>query len=173
MKQKENDYIVDGVKESFANAKNEIGIITSGLMAIYNLTDEFLTQDLAEQSLKEAKQAETHLKKAEEIINGKISIKPTKQDLFAKIQESLRTVQELIMDEVSEEDSTKSSDLDQANHLIQDAIDILERAELRAEGHFKGCKTTRVILQTMGEYFTADHTTPQLRFTGIPDDYKQ
>ena len=95
-------------------------------------------------------------------------------DMFMKAQETLHELSEYVGNEyASTDDESMFAELDTANHLINDAEEIINRAKFRAEGHLKDRKTARVILQTMGEYFTADHTTPELRYTGIPKEYRK
>lgn len=166
--------MVSGTEKSFATAKKAISVILTALPTIYRVAEGKDTQNLATEAMDEVVLAEEHLLKAEKIINGQTPDEPTMMDMFMKANEVLCELWEFVKNEyASTEDETMFAELDTANHLIYDAIEILSRAKLRAEGHFKGCKTTRVILQTIGEYFTADHTTPELRFTGIPEEYRK
>ena len=95
-------------------------------------------------------------------------------DVFYKTNETLQELTEYVSDEYSSTDDTQMMvELDDANNLIADATEILQRARLKAEGQLKGSKTSRVVLKAMGEYFTIDPTTPELRYTGIPEDYRR
>ena len=99
---------------------------------------------------------------------------PTKLDMFLKAKEAVHDLWEFIADEYSSTDDVSMfSELEQAKNLISDADDILERAELRAEGRIKDQKTTRIVLKTMCEYFTVDPTTSELRYTEIPEGYRK
>ena len=108
------------------------------------------------------------------MINGQTADEPTMLDLFMKVQEALHELSVYVGNEYAGTgDESMFSELDTASHLINDAVEIINRAKFRAEGHLRDRKTARVILQTMGEYFTADHTTPELRYTGIPEEYRK
>lgn len=165
--------MIGGTEKSFSTAKHAIGVIQTAFLTIYKMAECNETRGLANEALHEAELAESHLLNAEKIINGKEE-EPTMLDLFLEAQEALHKLSVYVCDEyTSTDDESMFGELDTANHLINDAEEIINRAKFRAEGHLKGRKTARVILQTMGEYFTADHTTPELRYTGIPEEYRK
>lgn len=170
----QNDFkMISGTEKSFATAKDAIGEIKSAFDAIYQLAESIGTRILAEDASSEILLAENHLLSAENIINGKAE-EPTMTDKFLKVMEAINDLEVLVSDEyVSTEDASMLSELGQVKTLISDASDILERAQLRAEGHLKDRKTMRVVLDTMGEYFTVDPTTTELRYTEIPAEYRK
>ena len=164
---------ISGSEKSFATAKDAIGEIKSAFETIQQLAESNLARNLAWDAENEMMSAEIHLLNAENIINGKEE-EPTKLDMFLKAKEAVHDLWEFIADEYSSTDDVSMfSELGQAKTLISDAFDILERAELRAEGHLKDCKTARIVLDTMGEYFTVDPTSTELRFTEIPEEERK
>ena len=165
--------MISGSEKSFAKAKDAIGEIKSAFETIHQLAESNLARNLAWDAENEMMSAEIHLLNAENIINGKED-EPTMLDMFLKAKEAVHDLENFISDEyASTEDVSMFAELEQAKNLISDADDILERAELRAEGHLKDCKTARIVLHTMGEYFTVDPTSTELRFTGIPKEYRK
>lgn len=166
--------MIKGTEEEFKAARNAIGVILKALPTISGMAEGKDVQSLAMEAMDQVIMAETHLLKAEEILNGQTTDEPTMLDMFMRAQETLHDLGEYVANEyASTDDEGMFAELDTANHLISDAVEIINRAKFRAEGHLKDRKTARVILQTMGEYFTADHTTPELRFTGIPEEYRK
>lgn len=154
----------------FEAAAKEIGVIITGLQSIQLMEEN----DVAHEALVEALLSELHLTQAQHILNGEVRDEPTMLDMFMKAQETLHDLGEYVGNEyASTEDKIMLAELDTANHLINDAVEIINRAKFRAEGHLRDRKTARVILQTMGEFFTVDHTTHELRFTGIPEEYRK
>ena len=166
--------MIKGTEEEFATARKVIGVILKALPTICGMAEGKDVQNLAMESMDQVIMAEAHLLKAEEILNGQTTDEPTMLDMFMKAQETLHELSEYVGNEyASTDDESMFAELDTANHLINDATEIINRAKFRAEGHLKDRKTARVILQTMGEYFTADHTTTELRYTGIPEEYRK
>lgn len=164
--------MISGTEKSFSSAKEAIGVIQTAFLTIYKMAEGNDTRSLANEALHEAQLAENHLLNAEKIINGKAE-EPTMLELFLKAMEAMHDLEEYVRDEYSStEDESMIGELAIAKGLISDASAILERAKLRAEGLLKG-KTTRVLLQALGEYFTVDHTTPELRYSGIPEEYQK
>lgn len=165
--------MISGNEKSFATAKDAISEIKSALVTIYQSAESNDTRQLANDASIEMMSAENHLLNAERIINGKAE-DPTMLDMFLAAKESMNDLWELIADEYSSiDDVSMFSELAQAKDLISDASEILERAELRAEGHIKDQKTTRIVLKTMCEYFTVDPSTSELRYTEIPEEYRK
>lgn len=165
--------MVSGTEKSFATVKDAISEIKSSFETIHQSAESNLARNLAWDAEKEMMSAEIHLLNAENIINGKEE-EPTKLDMFLKAKEAVHDLWEFIADEYSSTDDVSMfSELAQAKDLISDADDILERAKLRAEGHFKDQKTTRIVLKTMCEYFTVDPSTSELRYTEIPEEYRK
>lgn len=165
--------MVGGTEKSFAAAKEAMGVINSAFDTIQQLAESNGTRILAMDASNEMLLAEEHLLNAESIINGKAE-DPTMLDMFLKAMEAVQDLWKFVGDEyASTDDESMFSELNQAKTLIGDASDILERAKLRAEGHLKDCKTVRVVLDTMGEYFTVDPTATELRYTEIPEEYRK
>ena len=166
--------LIKGTEEEFATASNAIGVILKALPAIYGMAEGKDVQDNAMQAMDQVIIAEAHLLKAEEILNGTTTDEPSMMDIFMRTQESLHELSEYVGNEYANtDDESMFPELDTAIHLISDAVEIINRAKFRAEGHLKDHKTARVILQTMGEYFTVDHTAPELRYCGIPEGYRK
>lgn len=109
----------------------------------------------------------------QESFSAEKEIGVTITEVFMKANEALHDLKDYIADEYAATNDTEIlPELDASNWLIGDAIEIVERAKMRAEGTLKGKQTARVFLTTMGEYFTFDPTTPKLRYTGIPKEYR-
>lgn len=165
--------MVSGTEKSFATVKDAIEEIKTAFGTMYQSAEGNNTRRLANEALNEVELAEIHLLNAKNIINGKIK-EPDMLDIFLKAKESLHDLWEFVADKYfSTDDVSMFSELAQAKDLISDADDILERAKLRAEGHFKDQKTTRIVLKTMCEYFTVDPSTSELRYTEIPEEYRK
>ena len=165
--------MISGSEKSFVTAKDAINEIKSAFETINQLAESNFVRELAWDAEIEMMSAENHLLKAEKIINGKAD-EPTMLDMFLKAKESLHDLWEFVADEYSSTDDVSMfSELAQAKDLISDADDILERAKLRAEGHIKDQKTTRIVLKTMCEYFTVDPSTSELRYTEIPKEFRK
>lgn len=166
--------MIKGTEKEFEAARNAIGVILKALPTICGMAESKDVQNLAMEAMDQVIMSEAHLLKAEEILNGTTADEPTMLDMFMKAQETLHELSKYVANEyASTDDESMFPELDTANHLINDAVEIINRAKFRAEGHLKDRKTARVILQTMGEYFTVDHTTPQLRYTDIPEEYRK
>ena len=165
--------MIAGTEKSFSDAKKAIGVIQTAFLTIYKMAEGNDARSFANDALHEALLTEIHLFNAERIINGKAE-DPDMLDMFLNAKETLHNLWQFVADEYSSTDDVSMlSELSQAKDLISDAENILERAKLRAEGHFKDQKTTRIVLETMGEYFTVDPTTPELRYTEIPEEYRK
>lgn len=166
--------MIKGTEKEFQAARDAIGIILKALPTICGMAEGKDTQNLAMEAMDQVIVSEAHLLKAEEILNGQTADEPTMMDMFMRTQESLHELGEYVGNEyASTDDESMFPELDTAIHLIADAVEIINRAKFRAEGHLKDRKTARVILQTMGEYFTVDHTAPELRYCGIPEGYRK
>jgi hypothetical protein len=165
--------LISGTKKSLSTANEAIEVIETELLTIYQTAEGNDTRVLALKASHEAESAKYHLLNVEKIINGKDE-EPTMLDMFLAAKESMHDLWEFIADEYSSTDDVSMLlELEQAKNLISDADDILERAELRAEGHIKDSKISRIVLDTMGEYFTVDPTTTELRYTEIPEEYRK
>lgn len=165
--------MVSGTEKSFATVMDAIEEIKTAFGTLYRSAEGNDTRRLANEALNEAELAEIHLLNAEEIINGKKE-EPDMLDMFLKAMGSMHELWEFVSDEyASTDDVSMFSELAQAKDLISDASEILERAKFRAEGHYKEKKVKRIVLQTMCEYFTVDPTTPELRYTEIPEEYRK
>jgi len=165
--------MVSGTEKSFVTVMDAIEEIKTAFGTMYQSAEGNDTRSLAIEALHEAELAENHLLNAEKIIKGKAD-EPTMLDMFLKAKESMHDLWEFVADEYSSTDDVSMfSELEQAKNLISDADDILERAKLRAEGHIKDQKTTRIVLKTMCEYFTVDPSTSELRYTEIPKEFRK
>ena len=84
--------------------------------------------------------------------------------------EILHEVREYVANDYSsEEESEKLSDLARAKSLLADAVEIIERADVLAQHRLKGSPQPRIILSSLGEYFTFDDATPRKRYCGVTD----
>ena len=165
--------MVSGTEKSFATVMDAIEEIKTAFGTMYQSAEGNDTRSLANEALNEAELAQIHLLNAQKIIGGKVE-DPDMLYMFLKAKESLHDLWEFVSDEyASTDDVSMFSELAQAKDLISDASEILERAELRAEGHIKDQKTTRIVLKTMCEYFTVDPSTSELRYTEIPKEFRK
>ena len=154
----------------FQEAENAIGVIISGLQSVQAMADSNAARQRADEALDEAYLAEEHLKKTKNLMNGSPADEPSLDLLFLKVQESLHEVQVNISNNYSsEEDSEKLSDLARAKSLLTDAVEIIERADILSQHRMKGTKQPRIILSTLGEYFTFDDAAPTKRYCGVTD----
>ena len=154
----------------FLEAENANGVIISGLLSVQAMADSNAARQRADEALDEAYLAEEHLKKAKNIMSGNPADEPSIDLLFLKVQEQLHEVREYVAnDYASEEDSQKLSDLARAKSLLTDAVEIIERADLLAQHRFNGSPQPRVILSTLGEYFTFDDASTTRRYCGVTD----
>ena len=107
----------------------------------------------------------------EKILN---QVEETLTTKFEKTLNELYDLEVFVADECScTEDVEMMPELDAAQAMIADTIEIVKRAKQKAEGTLKGHKSARIVLSALGEYFTFDPTTPKLRYTGIPQEYRQ
>ena len=154
----------------FQEAENAIGVIISGLQSVQAMADSNAARQRADEALDEAYLAEEHLKKAKNIMSGNPADEPSIDLLFLKVQEQLHEVREYVANDYSsEEESEKLSDLARAKSLLADAVEIIERADVLAQHRLKGSPQPRIILSTLGEYFTFDDASTTRRYCGVTD----
>lgn len=154
----------------FEGAIKKIETLVKGLQFINETADSNAARDLADEALDEVYEAAEHLKKSKNIMSGNPADEPSLDLLFLKVQESLHEVQVNIANNfATEEDSQKLSDLARAKILLADAVEIIERADILAQHRMKGTKQPRVILISMGEYFSFDDASTTKRYCGITD----
>ena len=154
----------------FEATSKRIEAVINGLQFINETADGNEARNLADEALDEVYEAEEHLKKAKNIMSGNPADEPSLDLLFLKVQESLHEVQVNISNNYSsEEDSEKLSDLARAKSLLTDAVEIIERADILSQHRMKGTKQPRIILSTLGEYFTFDDAAPTKRYCGVTD----
>ena len=121
------------------------------------MADANAVRQMADEALDKVFEATDHLKKAEDILSGNPADEPNIDLLFLRVQESLHEVQVNIANSyANEEDSQKLSDLARAKSLLTDAVEIIERADILAQHRLKGSPQPRIILSSLGEYFTFD-----------------
>ena len=154
----------------FLEAENANGVIISGLLSVQAMADSNAARQRADEALDEAYLAEEHLKKAKNIMSGNPADEPSIDLLFLKVQEQLHEVREYVANDYSsEEESEKLSDLARAKSLLADAVEIIERADVLAQHRLKGSPQPRIILSTLGEYFTFDDASTTRRYCGVTD----
>lgn len=161
------------LQSKFESVKESIESLYSEIQVINESADSLPMRINAEDSMRKLECVISDFNDALNILVGSKD-EPSMSDIFLKADQSLQELTEYVSDEYSLTDDTRMMvELDDARNLIDDAAGILQRARLKAEGQLKGSKTSRVVLQAMGEYFTIDPTTPELRYTGIPEDYRK
>ena len=154
----------------FEGATKKIETLVKGLKFINETADGNEARQLADEALDEVYEAEEHLKKAKNVMSGNPADEPSIDLLFLKVQESLHEVQVNIANNfATEEDSQKLSDLARAKILLADAVEIIERADVLAQHRMKGTKQPRVILVSLGEYFSFDDASTTKRYCGVTD----
>lgn len=154
----------------FEATSKRIEAVINGLQFINETADGNEARNLADEALEEVFECEQHLKAAKAIITNNRPDEPSLDLLFLKVQESLHAVQENIANNfATEEDSQKLSDLARAKILLADAVEIIERADVLAQHRMKGTKQPRVILVSLGEYFSFDDASTTKRYCGITD----
>lgn len=154
----------------FEGATKKIETLVKGLQFINETADSNAARNIADEALEEVYEAVERLRNAKNIMCGNPADEPNLDLLFLKVQESLHAVQENVAnDYASEEDSEKLSDLARAKSLLADAVEIIERADVLAQHRLKGSPQPRIIMSTLGEYFTFDDATPRKRYCGITD----
>ena len=154
----------------FEATSKKIEAVINGLQFINETADSNAARDLADEALEEVCECDQRLKVAKAIMSGNRPDEPNIDLLFLRVQESLHEVQVNIANNyASEEDSQKLSDLTRAKSLLTDAVEIIERADLLAQHRFNGSPQPRVILSTLGEYFTFDDASTTCRYCGVTD----
>lgn len=161
------------LQSKFESVKESVEALTSEIRVINENAESVATQISTEDAMRKLTRVITDVKDAFNILVGSKD-EPSMSDIFLKVDQSLQELTEYVLNEYSDiDDARMVVELDDAKNLIADATEILQRARLKAEGQLKGSKTSRVVLKAMGEYFTIDPTTPELRYTGIPEDYRR
>ena len=154
----------------FDATSKKIEALIKGLQFVNETADSNAARDIADEALEEVYEAVERLRNAKNIMSGNPADEPSLDLLFMKVQESLHAVQENVAnDYASEEDSEKLSDLARAKLLLADAVEIIERADILAQHRMKGTKQPRVILVSLGEYFSFDDASTTKRYCGITD----
>lgn len=162
------------LQSKFESVKESVEALTSEIRVINENAESVAIQINTEDAIKKLECVSTDVQDAFNILISRQKDEPSMSDVFYKTNETLQELTEYVSDEYSSTDDTKMMvELDEVKDLIADATVILQRARLKAEGQLKGSKTSRVVLKAMGEYFTIDPTTPELRYTGIPEDYRK
>lgn len=162
------------LQSKFESAKESVEALISEIRVINENAESVAIQISTEDAIKKLECVSTDVQDAFNILIGRQKDELSMSDVFYKTNETLQELTEYVSDEYSSTDDTQMMvELDKVKDLIADATVILQRARLKAEGQLKGSKTSRVVLQAMGEYFTIDPTTPELRYTGIPEDYRR
>lgn len=162
------------LQSKFESAKESVEALISEIRVINENAESVATQINTEDAIKKLECVSTDVQDAFNILISRQKDEPSMSDVFNKTNETLQELTEYVSDEYSCTDDTQMMvELDEVEDLIADATEILQRARLKAEGQLKGSKTSRVVLKAMGEYFTIDPTTPELRYTGIPEDYRR
>ena len=161
------------LQSKFESVKESVEALTSEIRVVNEKSDSASIRINTEDAMRKLTRVITDVKDAFNILVGSKD-EPSMSDIFLKVDQSLQELTEYVLNEYSDiDDARMVVELDDAKNLIADATEILQRARLKAEGQLKGSKTSRVVLKAMGEYFTIDPTTPELRYTGIPEDYRR
>jgi len=162
------------LQPKFESVKESVEALTSEIRVFNENAESVAIQINTEDAIKKLECVSTDVQDAFNILISRQKDEPSMSDVFYKTNETLQELTEYVSDEYSSTDDTQMMvELDEVKDLIADATEILQRARLKAEGQLKGSKTSRVVLKAMGEYFTIDPTTPELRYTGIPEDYRR
>lgn len=170
---KKEKQMIAKLQSKFESVKESVETLASEIRVINENAESVAIQISTEDAIKKLECVSTDVQDAFNILVGSKD-EPSMSDVFYKTNETLQELTEYVSDEYSSTDDTRMMvELDDAKNLIADATEILQRARLKAEGQLKGSKTSRVVLKAMGEYFTIDPTTPELRYTGIPEDYRK
>ena len=149
----------------FEGAIKKIETLVKCLQFINETADSNAARDLADEALEEVCECDQRLKVAKAIMSGNRPDEPSLDYLFLKVHAAMQEVQERIANEMaSTEDIGKLADLAQAKALLNDATEIIERADHRAQYFFKGSLQPRIVLKAMAEYFTIDDTTATQRY---------
>lgn len=149
----------------FEGAIKKIETLGKGLQFINETADSNAARDLADEALDEVYECDQRLKVAKAIMSGNRPDEPSLDYLFLKVHAAMLEVQERIANEqANTEDTGKLADLAQAKALLNDATEIIERADHRAQYFFKGTLQPRIVLKAMAEYFTIDDTTATQRY---------
>jgi len=148
----------------FEGAIKKIETLVKGLQFVNETADSNEARNLADEALEEVYESGQHLKAAKAIINNNRPDEPRLDYLFLQVHAAMQLVQERIANEqANTEDTGKLADLAQAKALLNDATEIIERADHRAQ-YFKGSLQPRIVLKAMAEYFTIDDTTATQRY---------
>ncbi len=164
--------VFENIKKNVSTLKNEIETIEEAMKATNgaNGSKSLLFEDIE----LELELAVASLRHATEIAKGNIPDEPTLDEKFQKCKYAIFELKESMSDEYSDsDDPQRLGDVGEAITLLSDASAIIERADLKNSGCLRGRTSLRVILQAVGEYFTIDHTTPELRYTGIPEEHRK
>lgn len=171
---KNEKQMIAKLQSKFESVKESVEALTSEIRVINENAESVAIQISTEDAIKKLECVSTDVQDAFNILIGRQKDEPSMSDIFLKVDQSLQELTEYVLNEYSDiDDARMVVELDDAKNLIADATEILQRARLKAEGQLKGSKTSRVVLQAMGEYFSIDPTTPELRYTGIPEDYRR
>lgn len=171
---KQNKQMIADMQSKFRSVKESVEALKSEIQVINESAESVATQISTEDAIKKLECVSTDVQDAFNILIGRQKDELSMSDVFLKVDQSLQELTEYVLNEYSDiDDARMVVELDDAKNLIADATEILQRARLKAEGQLKGSKTSRIVLKAMGEYFTIDPTTPELRYTGIPEDYRR
>lgn len=161
------------LQSKFESVKESVEALTSEIRVINEKSDSESIRINTEDAMRKLEHVITDVNDAFNILIG-TKDEPSMSDIFLKADSTLQELTEYVLNEYSGiDDARMVVELDDAKNLIADATEIMRRARMKAEGQLKGSKTSRVVLKAMGEYFTIDPTTPELRYTGIPEDYRR
>lgn len=162
------------LQQKFESVKESVETLASEIRVINENAESVSIQINTDSAIKKLECVSTDVQDAFNILIGRQKDELSMSDVFNNTFEKLQELTEYVLNEYSDiDDARMVVELDDAKNLITDATEILQRARLKAEGQLKGSKTSRVVLKAMGEYFTIDPTTPELRYTGIPEDYRR
>ena len=166
--------IIAKLQSKFESVKESVEALTSEIRVINENAESAAIQINTEDAIKKLECVSTDVQDAFNILISRQKDELSMSDVFHNTFEKLQELTEYVLNEYSDiDDARMVVELDDAKNLIADATEIMRRARMKAEGQLKGSKTSRVVLKAMGEYFTIDPTTPELRYTGIPEDYRK
>lgn len=149
----------------FDATSKKIEVVIKGLQFVNETADSNEARNLADEALEEVYECGQRLKVAKAIITNNRPDEPSIDYLFLKVHAAMLEVQERIANEMSStEDTGKLADLAQAKALLNDATEIIERADHRAQYFYKGTLQPRIVLKALAEYFTIDDTTATQRY---------
>lgn len=149
----------------FDATEKKIEAVINGLQFVNETADSNEARNLADEALEEVYESEQHLKAAKAIITNNRPDEPSLDYLFLQVHAAMQLVQERIANAMANtEDTGKLADLAQAKALLNDATEIIERADHRAQYFYKGTLQPRIVLKALAEYFTIDDTTATQRY---------